>query len=81
VIKDDTLREYRLERPTLVVGRYLIVDLLEHSQTQKVDNLYYICIEFVQATAIPMKHFEVVLSPTEKKKEHKLQFIPDKKIQ
>ncbi|CAN8308893.1 unnamed protein product [Cochlearia groenlandica] len=59
--QENRLQSFKLPKPVLCIGGYMLVEFLGRVQTQEVDGLYYICITHVKAMGRSMaKSFRVV---------------------
>ncbi|KAJ7294354.1 hypothetical protein O6H91_Y263900 [Diphasiastrum complanatum] len=58
MLQADTLQSFKLPQPVLCIGGILQVELLGRVQTQRMDQLYYICICHVNVVGMPLPDFD-----------------------
>ncbi|KAJ7517197.1 hypothetical protein O6H91_21G014100 [Diphasiastrum complanatum] len=58
MVQADTLQHFKLEPPALCVGGVIQIELLGRCQTQRADQLYYICICHVNVVGTPIPDFD-----------------------
>ncbi|KAM7273097.1 hypothetical protein ACFE04_027761 [Oxalis oulophora] len=52
--QESSLQTFKLPKPVLCIGGFMIVELLGRVQKQEMDGLYYICISHVQVVGRPL---------------------------
>lgn len=48
MVQESCLQNFKLPQPVLCIGGYLQIELLGRIQRQEMDDLYYICVAYVQ---------------------------------
>lgn len=48
------MQQFKLPEPVLCIGGYLQIELLGRAQRCDIDNLFYICIDYVKVRGRPL---------------------------